>query len=118
MRNQLATLALAALLGGPFAASAEMSMPSDEQLQPGMIRGDRVDATEEQDTSETIKAEIVEIDGDRLITETENGEQLVFLVDESADNLNVGDELELKLDDQAKRAVILNVLPQDEGSDS
>ena len=42
----------------------------------------------------------------------------MFLVEESVDNFNVGDELELKLDDQAKKAVILNVLPQDEGSES
>jgi hypothetical protein len=36
----------------------------------------------------------------------------VFLVEGSAESLNVGDELELKVDDQAKTAVILNVLPQ------
>ncbi len=42
----------------------------------------------------------------------------MFLVDGSPDKLNVGDELELKLDDQAKTAVILDVLPQDEGSES
>ena len=38
-------------------------MLSDDQFQPGRIAGDRVDATEELDNSETIKAEIVEIDG-------------------------------------------------------
>lgn len=42
----------------------------------------------------------------------------MFLVEGSADNLNVGDELELKLDDQANSAVILNVVPQDEKSES
>ena len=42
----------------------------------------------------------------------------MFLVDGSPDKLNVGDELELKLDDQANRAVILNVVPQDEESES
>jgi hypothetical protein len=42
----------------------------------------------------------------------------VFLIEGSADDLNVGDELELKVDDQAKTAVILNVLPQDDGSES
>jgi hypothetical protein len=118
MRKQLATLAIATLLGVPFAVSAETYMPSDDQLQPGMIEGDRVDTTEVLDSSETIKAEIVEIDGNRLITEMENGDQLVFLVDGSSDNLNVGDELELKVDDQAKSAVILNVLPQDKDRQS
>ena len=43
-----------------------------------MIEGDRVDTTEVLDSSETIKAEIVEIDGNRLITEMENGDQLCF----------------------------------------
>jgi hypothetical protein len=118
MRKQLATLAIAALLGVPLAVNAETYMPSDDQLQPGMSEGDRVDTTEVLDSSETIKAEIVEIDGNRLITEMENGDQLVFLVDGSSDNLNVGDELELKVDDQAKSAVILNVLPQDKDRQS
>jgi hypothetical protein len=118
MRKQLATLAIAALLGVPFAVNAETYMPSDDQLQPGMSEGDRVDTTEILDSSETIKAEIVEIDGNRLITEMENGDQLVLLVEGSADNLNVGDELELKVDDQAKSAVILNVLPQDKDRQS
>jgi hypothetical protein len=117
-RKQLATLAIAALLRVPFAVNAETYMPSDDQIQPGMIEGDRVDTTEVLDSSETIKAEIVEIDGNRLITEMENGDQLVFLVDGSSDNLNVGDELELKVDNEAKSAVILNVLPQDKDRQS
>jgi hypothetical protein len=118
MRKQLAILAIAALLGVPFAVNAETYMPSDDQIQPGMSEGDRVDTTEERDNSEIIKAEIVEIDGNRLITEMESGDQLVFLVEGSADTLNVGDELELKVDDQAKSAVILNVLPQDKDRQS
>jgi len=93
-------------------------MRSDDQIQPGMSEGDRVDTTEERDNSETIKAEIVEIDVNRLITEMESGDQLAFLVEDSADTLNVGDELELKVDDQVKRAVILNVFPKNEGSES
>jgi hypothetical protein len=113
MRKQLATWAIVALLGVPFAASAETNMPSDDQLQPGMIQGDRVDTTEILESSETIKAQIVQIDGNHLITESENGDQLVFLVEGSADTLNVGDELELRVDDQANSAVILNVTPQD-----
>jgi hypothetical protein len=117
-RKQLATLAIAALLRVPFAVNAETYMPSDDQIQPGMIEGDCVDTTEVLDSSETIKAEIVEIDGNRLITEMENGDQLVFLVDGSSDNLNVGDELELKVDNEAKSAVILNVLPQDKDRQS
>jgi sRNA-binding protein len=113
MRNQLVTLAIAALFGVPFAVNAETYMPSDDQIQPGMSEGDRVDTTEVLDSSETMKAEIVEIEGNRLITELQNGDQLVFLLEGSPENLNVGDELELKVDDQAKSAVILNVLPKD-----
>jgi hypothetical protein len=81
-----------------------------------MIEGDRMDATEDSNDSEIIKAEIVEIDRNQLITEIKNGDELVFLIESCADNLNVGDELESKVDDQAKTAVILNVLPQDDGS--
>ena len=42
----------------------------------------------------------------------------VLIVEGSADTLDVGDELELKVDDQAKSAVILNVLPQDKDRQS
>ena len=63
-----------------------------------------MDAIEDFNNSETIKAEIVEIDENELITEIKNGDELVFLLEGSADNLNVGDELELKVDDQAKTA--------------
>lgn len=35
----------------------------------------------------------------------------MFLVEGSADNLNVGDELELKLDDQAKSALFQHFQP-------
>jgi hypothetical protein len=42
MRKQQATLAIAALLGIPFAVNAEKYMPSDDQIQPGMSeRGPR-----------------------------------------------------------------------------
>ena len=112
MRKQVATLAVAALLGAASMAGADSYMPSDNGLQPGMSMADRQDANEEAEKSETVTAEIVDIDGDRLIAETDNGEQLVFLVEGSADDFNVGDELELKLDDQANRAVILNIRPQ------
>jgi hypothetical protein len=78
MRKQLATLAIAALLGVPFAVNAEPYMPSDDQIQPGMSEGDRVDDTEVRDNSETIKAAIVEIDGNRLITEMESRDHLCF----------------------------------------
>ncbi|WP_447976695.1 hypothetical protein [Candidatus Nitrospira bockiana] len=112
MRKQLAMLATATLLGAGSVAGAESYRPSDESLQPGMSMAERQDATQDAENSETVTAEIVDIDGDRLITETDEGEHLVFLVEGSADDFNVGDELELKLDDQAKRAVILNVRPQ------
>jgi hypothetical protein len=75
-------------------------------------------AAEEAASSETIKAEVVEINGDHLIAKADDGKELVFLVEGSMDDLNVGDELELRLDEQAKTAVILNVLPQDEQSAS
>ncbi len=73
---------------------------------------DRQDATQPERGSGIVTAEIVDIDQDRLIAETQDGDQLVFLVEGSADDFNVGDELELKLDDQTKRAVILNVIRQ------
>jgi hypothetical protein len=118
MRKQLAILAVTALLVTPFAAIAEPEtmMPSDDQVQTGITQDSDTateeSATEEIGSSETIKAEIVEIEGDRLITETDNGEQVVFFVEGSMPNLTVGDELELRLDDQANTAVILNILPQ------
>jgi hypothetical protein len=43
-----------------------------------MSEGDRVDDTEVRDNSETITAAIVEIDGNRLITEMESGNHLCF----------------------------------------
>ena len=112
MRKQVATLAVAAVLGAASMAGADSYMPSDNELQRGTSMADRQEANEEAEKSETVTAEIVDIDGDRLIAETDNGEQLVFLVEGSADDFNVGDELELKLDDQANRAVILNIRPQ------
>jgi hypothetical protein len=115
MRKQLAIWAVTALWVAPFAALAESEtmMPSDDHVQPG-IMNDSEAATEEVAGSETIKALIVEIEGDRLIAETDNGERVVFLAEGAVPDLTVGDELELRLDDQANTAVILNVLPQNE----
>lgn len=67
MSKQLATLAIAALLGAPFAVNAETyNMHSDDQIQPDISEGDRVDTIKERDKTQTIKAEIVEIDGDTV----------------------------------------------------
>jgi hypothetical protein len=112
MRKELWTLAIAALLGAPFAADAETSMPSGKS-QGGVTMGGS-QAEVDNNKTETVKAEIVDIDGERVITETENGEELVFLVEGSAESLNVGDEVELKLDHQAQAGVILNVFPKDQ----
>ena len=40
-----------------------------------------------------------------------------MLVGDLADDFNIGDELELRLDNQRKTVVILNVMPQDEDED-
>ena len=114
MRKQLGILAIAALLGAPGVAGAEVTMPSDDELQPGMMNGDSQNGTEQLKSADTIKAEIVEIDGERVITETEDGKQLVFHVEDSSVDFNVGDELELMIDHQANTGVILKVFPQDE----
>ena len=113
MKKQLTTLAVAALLGAPGMAGAEINMPSGNEATAGKMAGDSPNTTAQTDRGDTIKAEIVEIDGQRVITKMENGEQLVFQVEGSAGQLKVGDELELKVDDQAKTGVILNVFPQD-----
>ena len=58
-------------------------------------------------------AEIVQIKGDRIIAETDNGRVLVFLIqDFNGRQFNVGDGLELKVDDQANTAEVVNVLPR------
>jgi hypothetical protein len=116
MRKQLTTLAIAALLGVPCVAAATI-MPSDDEVQAGMMKGNSQGTTEMR-SGDTIKAEIVEINGERVITETEDGKQLVFLVEDSSVDLNVGDELELKVDDQAKTGTILNVYPRDKKRES
>lgn len=125
MRIQLATLAMAALVLAPFAAGAETdTMPPDNQFQGGMMdSGNRAAsqegaAAEDANDSDLVNVEIVEIDGNRLIAETDDGEQLVFLVDGSADNFDVGDELALKIDEQAKTAVILKIVPQEEDEET
>jgi hypothetical protein len=114
MRKQLTTLAIAALLGAPCVAGAGTIMPSDDEVQAGMMKGNSQGTTEKGDRGKTIKAEIVEINGERVITETEDGKQLVFHVEGSSVDLKVGDELELMVDDQAKTGRILNVFPQEE----
>jgi hypothetical protein len=53
-------------------------MLSDDQFQPGRIAGDRVDVTEELDNSETIKAEIVEIDGAASLPKRKMGNNSCF----------------------------------------
>ena len=114
MRKGLATLAVTALLVAPSTAVAETMMPSDMTMQ------DSQTTTHEQlSGSETIKAEIVQIKGDRVIAEADNGRVLVFLIrDFNGHQPNVGDGLELKLDDEANTAEVLNVLPQHESPSS
>jgi hypothetical protein len=112
-----ATLGLTTLLIVPSVGMAEMEMmPPDDQFRPG-IENDQT-THEEMENSETVQAEVVEINGNRLVAETEHGEQLVFLVEGQIDGLNVGDQLELRVDDQAKSAEILKVLPRQEQSTS
>jgi hypothetical protein len=112
MRKQLGILAIAALLGTPCVAGADMTMPSE--FQAGMTNDNSQNGAEKLNAADTIKAEIVEIDGDRVVTETEDGKELVFHAEDSSVEFNVGDELELMIDRKANTGVILNVFPQDE----
>ena len=113
MRKQLATFAMTALLVTPPTAGAESMMPSDDAIQSGIMPNGQ-STTEEVASGDTIQAEIVDITEDRLVAQAENGQELVFLVDDPIDhdNLAVGDKLELRLDEQTHSAVILNVFPQ------
>ena len=62
MRKKLATFAMTALLVTPSMAVAEpIMMPSDEEIQPGIMQNGQ-SATEELAGSETIEAKIVEFD--------------------------------------------------------
>ena len=118
MRIQLATLAMTALVLAPFAAAAEReTMLPLNQVQGGMKDSDSQAATENASDRDIVNAEIVEINGDRLIAEADNGQEFVLLVGDLADDFNIGDELELRLDNQRKTVVILNVMPQDEDED-
>ena len=117
MRILFPVMALATLLIVPSVGVAEMdAMSADDQFQQGIDNGQS--PGEEMNSGETIKAEVVEINGNRLVAQTEHGDQLVFLVDGQIDGLNVGDELEMRIDDQAKSAEILKVLPRAQESTS
>jgi hypothetical protein len=114
MTKQLTTLAIAALLGAPGLTRAEAVMPSDI-FQASTMNTDSQKAAE-LESKETIKAEVVDVNGERLITETENGEQLVFFIEGFSEAFNVGDELELMLDHQTQTGVIMNVIPRQQES--
>jgi len=82
-------------------------MLSDDQIQPGMIAGDRMEATAKLDNNKTIMAEIVEIGG--MPPKWRIGTKL-WPHESPADSLNVGDALELGQTIRTKTAVILNGL--------
>jgi hypothetical protein len=111
MRKQLATLAVTTLLLGPFMAPANSMMPSDNDFEPGMMGNGQL-GTDEGAGHDTIKAEIMKIDGNQLIAEAEDGHVLVFVADQSIGHLTVGDKLEARVDQQTKSAEILNVVPR------
>jgi hypothetical protein len=118
MRKRLATFAVTALLVAPFTAVAETMMPGDT-AGSGMTTSDSQAPT--QDTQQELRgiqkmtAEIVQIKGDRVIAEADNGRVLVFLIrDFNGQPFNVGDGLELKVDDQTNTAEVLHVLPRHE----
>jgi hypothetical protein len=118
MRTQLATLAVSALLVAPFTAVAETMMPGDAPAS-GMTMQDSQGTTLENQEKlggiEKMTAEIVQIKGDRVIAEADNGRVLVFLIqDFNGQSFNVGDGLELKVDSQANTAEVLHVLPRRE----
>lgn len=123
MRIQVATFAMAVLALAPFAAAAEREpMAPGNQVQGGMRDSESQapasqgqTAAEDENSSDVVEVEIVAIEGDNLIAEADSGEEFVLLVGGSADDFNVGDELQLRVDDQEQSVVILNVIPQDEG---
>jgi hypothetical protein len=112
MKKHLTTLGIAVLLGAPCMGGAETMLPPDAQSQ-GM-KSDNPETTTEPKSGNTVKAEIVKIDRGRIITETAEGKQLVFHVEDgSSADFNVGDQLELMIDNQTQTGVILNVFPKD-----
>ena len=119
MRKQLATFAVTALLVAPFTAAAETQMPGDIAPDSVMTRQDSQasaqDSQQELSGIEKMRAEIVQIKGDRVIAEADNGRVLVFLIrDFNGQRFEVGDGLELKVDDQSNTAEVLHVLPRHE----
>lgn len=122
MRKQLATFAVTALLVAPFTAVAETMMPGDSTTRSGMTMQDsQATAGDMQDQRgiENTTAEIVQIKGDRVIAEADNGRVLVFLIqDFNGRQFNVGDALQLKIDDQANTAEVVKVLPRHESPTS
>jgi hypothetical protein len=116
MRQQLAVFAVTALLVAPFTAGAETMMPGDA-AGSGMTMSNSQAPTQgtQQELSgvEKMTAEIVQIKGDRVIAEADNGRVLVFLIqDFKGQQFHVGDGLELKVDDQTHTAEVLNILPR------
>ena len=116
MRQQLATFAVMALLVAPLTAVAETMMnPGHESERDMTMQDNQATTQEELSGNKTMKAEIVQIKGDRVIAEADNGRVLVFLIQNfNGRQPNVGDGLELKVDDQANTAEVLHVLPRQE----
>ena len=118
MRKQLATFAVTALLAAPFTAVAETMMPGGAPDSGTTMQNSQETAGDTQQDiggKENMTAEIVQIKGDRVIAETDNGRVLVFLIqDFNGRRFNVGDALELKVDEQANTAEVINVLPRHE----
>ena len=123
MRIQLATFAVTALLVAPFTAVAETMMPGDSTPESSVIMQDGQatagDTQQDQGGTEKMTAEIVQIKGDHVIAEADNGRVLVFLIqDFNGRQFHVGDGLELKIDDQANTAEVVKVLPRHESPTS
>jgi len=118
MRTQLATFAVTALLAAPFPAVAETMMPGGAPDSGMTMQDSQATARDTQQDiagTEKMTAEIVQIKGDRVIAEMDNGRVLVFFIqDFNGRQFNVGDALELKVDDQANTAEVINVLPRHE----
>jgi hypothetical protein len=113
MWKQLAALAVTTLLVAPFTVVAEIVVSSGNEAERGMTIQDSQTTQKESSGNEIMKAEIVQIKGDRVIAEADNGRVLVLLIQAfNGQQFNVGDGLELKVDDQANTAEVLKVLPQ------
>lgn len=81
MRKQLKALAITALFVAPFSPVAHGLVPFAQSFELDMLMEDGFLGIGETTSSATVLAEVVEIDGLRLIAEAESGERMEFFAD-------------------------------------